>query len=166
MSTIRNVSVMMANLKYQSQIFFREDKMQRERKFRMWLPCEKRMVYRNLTDRNWYYHETESQLAFRAMPNDEHRQIMQFIKIRDKNEKRIYEDDIVSDKYGDIRVINSPEWFQCDAFDCFGYEAISGELTAINSETGFYLLSGKRFLSSFEVIGNIHESPELLTITE
>lgn len=84
--------------------------------------------------------------------------LMQFTGLYDKNGKEIYEGDILSDGYDEIREAKFLEWFNCDAFDCYGYDFASGEFTQTNDVNG-----GLKFRSKFEVIGNIWENPELIT---
>ena len=67
-------------------------------------------------------------------------QLEQFTGLHDKNGKEIYKEDILKDKYGNI---GTAHWYGS------GFEFIN---TSGMMESG----------SEWEVIGNIHENPELL----
>ena len=89
--------------------------------------------------------------------------IEQFTGLYDKNGKEIYEGDIVKFHY----------FYQC-VNDLGCYEAEKEIISVIeerdlglylrckNEEDGGYLLFFNRHEESFEIIGNIHETPELL----
>lgn len=83
----------------------------------------------------------------------EHFEIMQFTGLLDCEGKEIYEGDIIEDGF-DRYIINSPSWFECDAFECYGYDNLSGR---------FYGNPlGEKSLESIKIIGNIYEHPHLL----
>ena len=112
--------------------------MARKIKFRAWDKAEKKMLFRNLHDRNWYYHPVECHTARSAMPNDERTiECMQSTGLKDKNGKEIYEGDLV--KWGE------------------NIESVSYNETTASFETETSCLDS----DSFEVIGNIYETPEL-----
>ena len=80
--------------------------------------------------------------------------IMQYTGLKDKNGKEIYEGETVS--RGDWKDVVRLGWFECDAFDCYGYEITS--CFTDNYDTH----AGERFLGEAEVIGNPYENTELL----
>jgi len=83
--------------------------------------------------------------------------LMQYTGLKDKDGLDIYEGDVVQDDDGEKELVNSPEWFHCDAFDCYGYAFASGYFT-----DNYNKADGSRFLSECTVIGNIYENKELL----
>ncbi len=75
----------------------------------------------------------------------------QFVGLKDKNGKEIYEGDIVKDTNGGIGVITNEEWMEIGVLPVDDKPQVY-EDTASRPEK-WYL---------FEVIGNIYENPELL----
>lgn len=70
--------------------------------------------------------------------------LMQFTGLKDKNEKEIWEGDIIKNVQADVNVVNFD-------YGCWGYE---------NYHAGHLPLFGDAERS--EVIGNIYENPELI----
>ena len=84
--------------------------------------------------------------------NDEHVVLMQYIGIKDKNNKEIYEGDIVKqDRFDDL----NGEFTGVIKFGFKGFHIYMDQMSE------YYYLEFSRPL---EIIGNIHENPELLTI--
>ena len=111
----------------------------REIKFRVWLPdgLGTRMIY------NPYLGRGTAQQIFTKY-------CMQYTGLKDKNDKEIYEGDIVSHWEGvhhSKRIINSVVEFQDGAFIPIAEEFYCDYRTEIGN---------------FTVIGNIYENPELL----
>ena len=77
----------------------------------------------------------------------------QFTGVQDKNDKDIYEGDIV-------RIIEDSMW-KHNGIYTVGYDRGSFNLTHKSLTAGFRTLLDLDF-SKIEVIGNIHENPELL----
>jgi len=68
----------------------------------------------------------------------EHYTLDQYTGLKDKNGKEIYEGDIVTSSVGSKSIVKIPECYSDNFLYYYGYDII------------------------FEVIGNIHETPELL----
>jgi uncharacterized phage protein (TIGR01671 family) len=83
----------------------------------------------------------------------------QFTGLHDKNGKEIYEGDICKSDENDLDafIVNEPKWFRCDAFDCYGYDELSGFFY-----DNFEEPDGSRIMNDIEIIGNIYQHPELL----
>ncbi|AJE28051.1 hypothetical protein SE24_046 [Listeria phage vB_LmoS_188] len=85
--------------------------------------------------------------------------LMQYTVLKDKNGKKIFEGDIVAFSEDDFHVFNSQvEYFSEDGYPAFDIKVPSTYYFDSNvfSEVS---MSG---LYEIEVIGNIHENPELL----
>ncbi|EIG9005671.1 hypothetical protein LGD93_000505 [Listeria monocytogenes] len=89
--------------------------------------------------------------------------LMQYTGLKDKNGKKIFEGDIVAFSEDDFHVFNSQvEYFLEDGYPAFDIKVPSTYYFDSNvfSEVS---MSG---LYEIEVIGNIHENPEILGGTE
>ncbi|EOF4397399.1 YopX family protein [Listeria monocytogenes] len=89
--------------------------------------------------------------------------VSQFTGLKDKNGKKIFEGDIVAFSEDDFHVFNSQvEYFSEDGYPAFDIKVPSDYYFDSNvfSEVS---MSG---LHEIEVIGNIHENPELMEGTE
>ncbi|EAF1642490.1 hypothetical protein CJJ33_14550 [Listeria monocytogenes] len=85
--------------------------------------------------------------------------LMQYTGLKDKNGKKIFEGDIVAFSEDDFHVFNSQvEYFSEDGYPAFDIKVPSDYYFDSNvfSEVS---MSG---LHEIEVIGNIHENPELM----
>lgn len=79
----------------------------------------------------------------------------QFTGLLDKNGKEIYEGDIVANDFGNTNIVNmTVEW--CTD----GYWA----LHEIDGDDTMHFVAD--YLKEIEIIGNIHDNPELLTLNK
>ncbi|MGL6186112.1 MAG: YopX family protein [Clostridium chrysemydis] len=121
----------------------------REIKFRAWDKTTKKLqdVYSiNFGNKDVWLKENKKRIIGANFFEIE---LMQYIGLKDKNGKEIYEGDILKDDYGKIdRVIYYDYMFDLENFYDNGYEIAN---QAFSEGT-----------DKFEVIGNIYENPELL----
>ena len=140
--------------------------MNREIKFRGWNRETKKMVY-NFVYFEHIMPEGKQEFMMPKMTVDFCMDIMQFTGLKDKNDKEIYEGDIVKykflsgfdceDKYGLYKDGGKPYEVEKPKVIEFKDGAFTREYYH-KCEDGFY--SWREF--DFEVIGNIYENPELL----
>ena len=130
----------------------------REIKFRAW--DGSMMINRGLHDRNWY--TSSDKMVKGTHPNDKRElQVMQYTGLKDKNGKEIYEGDIVL--------------FNIDKLSTGGKKKYhTGATKEIKGvfQWGYscWMISSKERVQQYrvpnytwiEVIGNIHENPELI----
>jgi len=123
----------------------------RQIKFRAWDKREKGMIQNIHTCYDGMTCDKNVRVRFDSFPTDEiykdEVEIMQFTGLKDKNDKEIYEGDIVkfNRKTPYLAVINNPDG------DCFRVK-YNGLNTLILGDD----------LKVMEVIGNIYENPELI----
>lgn len=133
----------------------------REIKFRAWDPTRKRMVYRGLFDKNWYYTERNDEngtnLAYGISQRDQVTlKTMQFTGLLDKNGKEIYEGDIV--EFDDLEYCGNLNKEKAEVIFDEGSSLV--EFMDCNSgKSQEYLFTYNKYIA---IIGNIYENPELL----
>jgi uncharacterized phage protein (TIGR01671 family) len=115
----------------------------REIKFRAWSTAEEVMVeWESLL-------KTMRRTMDYSMFEDDELILMQYTGLKDKNGKEIYEGDIIKES----NIIFTVKYFEEDG--AFGF----WEKTFVGSKERFFYATDA---SRYEVIGNIHETPELL----
>ena len=124
-------------------------------KFRLWLKSEKKMLFQEFWDRNWYTSEgiTETGCNTYCYKHDviyDKNALMQWSGFKDCNGKNIYEGDIIVTNFDLIFFDFKNEVI----FDegCFKVKR-DGEIDNILSNVN---------LENCKVAGNIYENPELL----
>jgi uncharacterized phage protein (TIGR01671 family) len=135
--------------------------MSREIKFRAWDKDRKMMAYEIEQEYDTIagivFQGTEiepGESSFASYLDDDAYVVMQYTGLKDKNGKGIYEGDITNE--------GVVEWCDCLAYDGRGAkhsgfyfkDKYAGEYGELNYHKGFY--------EDIEVIGNVHENPELL----
>ena len=136
--------------------------MSRPIKFRAWDKIDKRMMYRDVFDRNWYATPKNDEGGCHTIrsihPDDKQRVVlMQFTGLNDKNGKEIWEGDIVKywheSELEEGARVTEIEW--CGE-DYPAFDLKHNDCTEING------LSNYGACGHIEVLGNIYENPELL----
>lgn len=139
--------------------------MNREIKFRAWLKKEKKMVqvsrlplkakngkYEDGQSVGWYYTDQASYNDYDIdYSNIEDIELMQYVGLKDKNGKEIFEGDIVNTNIDLMGIVR---------FDIgYYFEWITNNLVSIwNKDMKVWVEWG------LEIIGNIYENPELLEV--
>ncbi|ACH42287.1 YopX family protein [Bacillus paranthracis] len=102
------------------------------------------------------------QLYHDGMNVTDNYEIMQYTGLKDKNDKEIYEGDIV-------RYLDGDEWSTESGYDCEEFD--NHGVIFFDEECGRYDVTNKQGISyddlfdcgvDFEIIGNIYENPELI----
>lgn len=122
-------------------------------KFRAWLKKEKEMI--DVDEIHWYRGRFEfigDGITFQRLANEI--ELMQSTGLKDKNDVEIFE--------GDVVVTNG--WRRQAV--TFGTQEVEEDFGSVRIYRGFNLYLGGGYptavMSTFEVIGNIYENPELL----
>jgi len=134
--------------------------MTREIKFRAWHPIEKKMFYSQHDGIAMPYMRGD---AFIPIVKDvrgnldefKSLQLMQYTGLKDQNGKEIYEGDIVKWEHGASKNDSGTDRVQFSAGQFHFPKGYALEV--------FYSPWSNNLRKHLEVIGNIHESPELLT---
>lgn len=125
----------------------------REIKFRAW--NGEKMIYRGLSDRNWYSEDKGGKLVCVAHPNDKRElSIMQFTGLQDNQDVEIYEGDILKYDHEDGIVTARVIFKHSDREDMTlsGFEMELIKVEEYENENPV----------EFTVVGNIYQNPELL----
>lgn len=88
-------------------------------------------------------------------------ELMRAIGMQDKNKNTIFEGDILKTSVidgGKHILVQSPQWFICDAFTVFGYH----NLYSFSNEDRSKEIS--QLVQQSEIVGNKWENPELLDL--
>ncbi|EAE1828898.1 hypothetical protein ARV02_02605 [Listeria monocytogenes] len=128
--------------------------------FRAWDKEVKEMDYNPSVIEIWQNKPINEQFR---LESEEKLVWMQYTGLKDKNGKKIFEGDIVAFSEDDFHVFNSQvEYFSEDGYPAFDIKVPSDYYFDSNvfSEVS---MSG---LHEIEVIGNIHENPDLLEVSE
>ena len=121
----------------------------REIKFRVWDDVDNEIA--TFDPEDWPM-ETGNEKLGAFLTNYFGCELMQFTGLTDKNGVDIYEDDLIElheNKNGCVQV-------------CFKNAYVGGWVLAEDKELENYVSLGARASCDIEVIGNIHENPELL----
>lgn len=149
--------------------------MQREIKFRAWNKLEKRMESVNFIKffQNAYtmastrYRDKKSkklyddQFAYGQEDGSDNVILMQYIGLKDKNGKEIYEEDVLSD--------GVQLWLVRYSKTMSGHtatEIVNKRLDFGSCFSLYHLVTGHNCKREVEVIGNIYDNPELLEVSE
>lgn len=129
----------------------------REIKFRAWNGKEM------FTNWDWLTSEEGMGITLVGWLNNNY-QVMQYTGLKDKNDKEIFEGDIIKISYGTVNFENKKEivtdvYFGKAAFR-YRHKDESGSVLDFNSVK---IVRGyERITQDVEIIGNIYENPELL----
>ena len=100
------------------------------------------------------YSKDHSWASFNADYNPDTYHFMQFTGLKDKNGKEIYEGDIISWGNGLTQTI---EYKIKDVSEVYGHGH-----SGVNSTSGFIVDGYYGPLKDVEIIGNVHQNPELI----
>ena len=136
----------------------------REIKFRAWDELNQKMVYQS-TSIKFSFFNTLDGLPFTECTDDEdfylyeHKSLMQFTGLFDKNSKEIYEGDIVQQFSDDDPYFRYVVLFKNGAF---GYQPHGEDYDFIPYAGNPHFKWNKNMSDKLEIIGNVYETPELI----
>jgi len=142
-----------------------------EIKSKLWLVESKEWVSEFFISQNGQYFIFDDDGNFLPSPFKEEIKIVQYTGLKDKNDKEIYEGDI-------IKLYNYSVGFKCPECGFKKIKDLIGEIVWINLIVGdeynrptaeFKIRHGFKYTSlewidDIEIIGNIYENPELLEV--
>jgi len=141
--------------------------MEREIKFRAWDKDKKNMVYHENVNYDAYYNlegwDVSDLFAINTLLAKEHYIYEQYTGLKDKNDVEIYEGDIISiTNFGGFKEVWSVEFFD-------GGFCVYNQINSLRELRNSIYFNGTTFditeklnCIPTEVIGNIHDNPELL----
>jgi len=140
--------------------------MSREIKFRAW---DKGSEYMHSNVQSAVYEDPDEWTEFNTVLGLERFEVMQYTGLKDKNGKEIYEGDILtSSEYpfqddGEYNYHGVVEWGEEEAAYYLTKHLANKNRRGISH--GISEMLGQEDMSTFEIIGNIYENPELLEAT-
>jgi len=125
----------------------------RQIKFRAWNIEDKKMYYDVQKTYDWHYDIPEESFGV-LLDNEEYWRVMEYTGLNDKNNKEIFEGDIIKHSMNDDH-----EWgglhevkFNLGSFAIWG-----GNPTGFRGNSAF-----NYYPNNVEIVGNIYENPEIL----
>ncbi|EAD5532777.1 hypothetical protein MB906_002845 [Listeria monocytogenes] len=113
----------------------------------------------NVTAGSYISNSAGAPFAYKVRPET----VSQFTGLKDKNGKKIFEGDIISVTYDGAHEFNSPvKYFSDEGYPAFDMQVPSEYYFDSNALSTLVIPSSYEL----EVIGNIHENPELLEATK
>lgn len=129
----------------------------RELEFRAWFPQENRMINNVPIDENGKYkHCTSTGFALQYDPSYIALEVMQYTGLKDKNGVKIFEGDVVKNSWDDIFEIKFGECGNGNI--CWN----GWYMNPPNKKINYCVPWDSMAIKHYEIIGNIHQNPELL----
>lgn len=125
-------------------------------KLRMFIPTVG-MLYRDIYDKNWYFHPKETKLYREIKQSDHVFPLMISTGLKDKNGKEIYEGDVIQNYHKDYSTNELIKFEETDIFPSEFTESCGCCNIIYGWNIGYKA-------ESCEIIGNIHENPDLISL--
>ncbi|MCC2443245.1 YopX family protein [Bacillus cereus] len=132
----------------------------KKNKFRAW--HKEKKCWMSLHNNGYSFNPNNGQIYYEGLNITSRIDLMQYTGLKDKNDKEIYEGDIV--KYLDGNEWSTESGYDCEEFNNHG-------AIFFDEECGRYDVTNKQGIGyddlfdcgvDFEIIGNIYENPELV----